>query len=141
MHVPTKARRPRPGTADSRVEVVERAEAYLRAHIDSTVLIGDVCRAVGRSERSLRDAFYEVRGMPPKRCLLHQRLNGVRRVLQGAGRRHTTVADAAAGYGLFELGRFAGKYKQMFGEAPSQTLRSNHPEADAWTHEASERSC
>ena len=75
----------------SRQDVVERAEAYVRTHVDAPVPLSRLCRIVGLSERSLRNAFYSVRGMSPKRCLLAERLQGVRQVLSDAGTRPTTV--------------------------------------------------
>ena len=32
------------------------------------------------------------------------------------------MTDVATLHGFYELGRFAGEYKALFGEAPSQTL-------------------
>jgi AraC-like DNA-binding protein len=52
---------------------VERAEAYARAHAGTPVPISRLCRVVGLSERALRNAFYGVRGMSPKRCMLVER--------------------------------------------------------------------
>ena len=111
----------------SRQEAVERAEAYVRAHIDTPVTLSMLCRLVGLSERGLRDAFYSVRGMGPKRWIVGVRLQGVRSALTDECGEATTVTDAAADYGFYELGRFAAIYREAFGEAPSDTLRStNH---------------
>jgi AraC family ethanolamine operon transcriptional activator len=111
----------------SRQEAVERAEAYVRAHIDAPVTLSMLCRLVGLSERGLRDAFYSVRGMGPKRWIVGVRLQGVRSALTDECGEATTVTDAAADYGFYELGRFAAIYREAFGEAPSDTLRStNH---------------
>ena len=77
---------------------------------------------VGLSERSLRNAFYDVRGLPPKRSLLSERLQSARDALREAAGRNTTVTGVATNYGFFELGRFARAYREMFGEAPSATL-------------------
>jgi transcriptional regulator GlxA family with amidase domain len=107
----------------SRQEAVERAEAYLRAHIDGPVPLSMLCRVVGLSERALRDAFYSVRGMGPKRWIVGVRLQGVRNALTGCGGA-TTVTNAATAYGFYELGRFAATYREAFGERPSDTLRS-----------------
>ena len=107
----------------SREEVVARAEAYLRAHLDTPVRVSNLCRIVGRSERGLRDAFYSVRGRSPKRCILDERLRGVRQVLTDPGGAPTTVTDVATYHGFYELGRFAAAYREAFGEPPSETLR------------------
>jgi AraC family ethanolamine operon transcriptional activator len=112
-----------PGPIASRREVVERAEAYLRAHMDAPVPLYRVSRIVGLSERGLRNAFYSVRGMSPKRCMLAERLQGVRRALSSSGALPATVTGIASEYGFHELGRFAATYKKVFGEAPSETLR------------------
>jgi AraC family ethanolamine operon transcriptional activator len=122
--------RTRACTRASRREAVERIEAYIRLHPDTALPLSELCRIVGLSERSLRNAFYEVRGAAPKRCLQDERLLEVRRALSTPVRRQTTVTDVAMENGFFELGRFARAYKEMFGEAPSATLRgaiSNRP--------------
>src|SRR5262249_39930438 len=89
----------------SQQEVVERAEAYARAHIGAAVSISQLSRLVGRSERGLRNAFYSVRGMSPKRCLLAERLEAARRSLREARNTPATVTGVATDYGFFELGR------------------------------------
>src|SRR5258705_4812302 len=58
----------------SRRMVVERAEAFLNARIGESVSIAELCEAAGVSERSLRNAFYDVRCMSPKRCAVRARL-------------------------------------------------------------------
>jgi AraC-like DNA-binding protein len=105
-----------------RVEAVERAEAYVRAHAGTSVPISRLSRVVGLSERGLRNAFYGVRGMSPKRRFLVERLEDARRELSDP-RSDTTVTGAATRCGFFELGRFAASYKEAFGETPSATLR------------------
>jgi AraC family ethanolamine operon transcriptional activator len=112
-------------------EAVELAEAYLRTHIDAPVPVSLLSRLVGLSERGLRDAFYQVRGMGPKRWIVSERLQGVRDALTDAWAEPTTVTDAAADHGFYELGRFAGIYRAAFGEAPSDTLRSTHQKTGA----------
>jgi AraC family transcriptional regulator, ethanolamine operon transcriptional activator len=109
----------------SRRQVVERAEAFLSARIDEPVSIAQLCRVAGVSERSLRNAFYDVRGMSPKRWAVRNRLTEVRRALSDANGTRGAVTTIATDYGFFELGRFASTYKAVFGESPSATLRSN----------------
>jgi transcriptional regulator GlxA family with amidase domain len=107
----------------SRLEAVERAEAYVRAHPGTSVPISRLSRIVGLSERGLRNAFYGVRGMSPKRRFVAERLEGARRELSDARHGGTTVTGVATRYGFYELGRFAASYKEAFGETPSVTLR------------------
>jgi len=110
------------GTA-SRLETVERAEAYVRAHPGTSVPISRLSRVVGLSERGLRNAFYGVRGMSPKRRFIAERLEDARRDLREGRQGGTTVTGVATRYGFYELGRFAASYKEAFGETPSATLR------------------
>jgi AraC family transcriptional regulator, ethanolamine operon transcriptional activator len=106
-----------------RREAVQRAEAYQRTHMGTRVPISSLCRIARCSERSLRNAFHSVRGMSPSRCMLEARLRGVRKALRESWVRPTTVTEAATACGFYELGRFAATYRDMFGEAPSETLR------------------
>jgi len=106
-----------------RREVVGRVEAYLRAHPEDPVTVSSLCRMVGLSERGLRNAFYGVHGVSPKRWMLAARLRDVRHALTEGTPGSTTVTGVATDYGFYELGRFAATYKEAFGEAPSETLR------------------
>ncbi len=103
--------------------MVDRAEALLRARVGEAVSIAQLCRVTGVSERSLRNAFYDVRGMSPKRWAVRARLAEVRRALSDANGTRGAVTTIATDYGFFELGRFASTYKAVFGETPSATLR------------------
>jgi len=114
----------------SRLEVVERAEAYVRAHPGTSVPISRLSRIVGLSERCLRNAFYGVRGMSPRRRFIAERLEDARRALSDGRHGGTTVTGVATRYGFYELGRFAALYREAFGETPSATLRGT---ARRWT--------
>jgi transcriptional regulator GlxA family with amidase domain len=107
------------------MEIVERAEQLLRTRATEPIPIAHLSLLVGVSERGLRNAFNAVRGMSPKRFVIHDRLNEVRRALSEPRATHSTVTDIATEHGFFELGRFAGRYKAVFGETPSKTLRGH----------------
>ncbi len=113
----------RPCATTSHRQIVERAETYLKAHLDTPVALPDLCRVVGGSERGLREAFYDVHGMGPKRWVLAERLKTARRALICSRADSTTVTFVATASGFHELGRFAAMYRAAFGEAPSATLR------------------
>lgn len=110
---------------NSHREIVERVEAFLDARVGESVSIGRLCQVAGVSERSLRNAFHDVRGMSPKRSVVRARLAEVRRALSVANGARGAVTTIATDYGFFELGRFARTYKEAFGESPSATLRSH----------------
>jgi transcriptional regulator GlxA family with amidase domain len=113
-----------PVLSAARGAIVERAEAYVHAHPGDDVTLSKLCRVVGLSERGLRNAYYSVRGMSPKRCMLVDRLDGVRHALSDVGSRPASVTSVATAYGFYELGRFSAVYKKQFGERPSDTLRA-----------------
>jgi AraC family ethanolamine operon transcriptional activator len=115
----------------SRRQVVERAEAFLNARTGESVSIAELSRVAGVSERSLRNAFYDVRGMSPKRCVVRARLVEARRALCDARGTRGAVTAIATDYGFYELGRFASTYKAVFGESPSATLRGHGGQAAA----------
>jgi AraC-like DNA-binding protein len=103
--------------------IVERASQLLRDSASEGARIGVISRAVGVSERTLRNAFRRTHGLSPKQYDLRERLRAARRALCNvtAADNVTTVASQ---YGFFELGRFAGLYKHAFGESPSETIRT-----------------
>jgi transcriptional regulator GlxA family with amidase domain len=96
----------------------------------SSVLVSELCGLVGLSERGLRNAFYSVTGMSPKRYMLAERLEAAHRELTDGHARSTTVTSVATSYGFYELGRFAAAYKEAFGETPSETLRGTIHQSD-----------
>ena len=115
---PPQARRP------SRAELVAQVDDFLRDNINEPITVGDLSRMAGVSERTLRSAFHDVLGVSPKQWALRQRLAAAREALSAASPGTTTVTEVAMSYGFFELGRFAGRYRTVFGEMPSETLHS-----------------
>lgn len=109
-------------TLMSHGRIVALAEAHMRERLGAPVYVSDLCTATGASERTLRSAFRNVFGMGPNRHLKLRRLNEVRRALR-QGPPGTLVSEVAQRHGFWDLGRFAGDYRAVFGESPSQTLR------------------
>ena len=69
------------GASAASQERVEQVAAYLRANIDVPIRLSTLCEVAGLSERALREAFYHVHGMSPKRWMLAERLQNVRQTL------------------------------------------------------------
>jgi transcriptional regulator GlxA family with amidase domain len=114
-----------------RRELVARVDAFVRDNLGEPVTIAELSERFGVSERTLRAAFHDVLGRSPKQYVLEQRLRAAHAALCAADPRSTTVTDVAMTYGFFELGRFAGRYRHVFGEPPSQTLRQALPQITA----------
>ncbi|MBD3783498.1 MAG: AraC family transcriptional regulator [Micrococcales bacterium] len=83
-----------------------------------------LARAAQVSLRSLQGGFTTHVGKPPMTYLRDLRLRGIHAELRKATPATTTVEAVAYSWGLLHLGRFAAAYRAMFGELPSQTLRT-----------------
>lgn len=105
-----------------RVTIVRRAMTVLDG-APTVPTAADLARDVGVTSRTLLRTFQEAYGMPPKRYLLLRELHAVRRSLRAGGADDETVADILTRHGIWEFGRFAGRYRRLFGELPSHTLR------------------
>lgn len=110
----------------SRRRIIQTVEEFLQANPDKPIYLVDLCTATQMSERSLHDAFVYSFGLSPLRYLKLRRLNQVRRALLQADPRRDSVTHIAAQFGVWEMGRFAGEYRNLFGEYPSQTLSGSH---------------
>jgi AraC family transcriptional regulator, ethanolamine operon transcriptional activator len=92
--------------------------------------ISDLARTSGVPERTLRTAFQRCFGLSPVEFLRILRLNQARRLLLASCPDQTTVTQIAFGVGFWDLGRFAGAYRELFGELPSATLgKPSRPQA------------
>jgi transcriptional regulator GlxA family with amidase domain len=103
-------------------DLVEQAERLALADLDEPLHISALCRALGVSERTLRNAFRNTCGLAPCRHLRMLRLSHARCALLAADCKRVTVTEIATGFGFLELGRFSVEYRRVFGESPSQTL-------------------
>src|SRR5262245_32314608 len=124
MPASARASRTVPRPRDDRRAIVALVEDYLHANRHAPPPVSRLCRAVGLSERALRNAFYDVHGVGPKRWMRDARLHDVHRALERASAGTATVTGIATAHGFYELGRFAATYKEAFGQSPSATLRS-----------------
>jgi len=106
----------------NRERLVRRAEEYMHAYLADPPSVLDLCREVGVSERTLRYAFQEVRGLSPMAYFKAARLNAVREELKAADADAASVHEVARRWGFRHSGEFAADYRRLFGELPSQTL-------------------
>lgn len=108
----------------SSTRIVCRALEYLAANDAWLPPMVDLCAAAFTSERRLRSAFVDCYGMPPTHLLRHRALSAVRDALLRASPDTETVAGVASKHGFRHMGAFAHRYRQNFGERPSETLRA-----------------
>lgn len=86
------------------------------------VTISGLCEACGVSERRVRHAFYDCFGMAPTAYLRALALHEVRRALLDGPMLRDAVTRVASDHGFQHLSRFAGQYRALFGEYPSDTV-------------------
>ena len=108
-----------------RILGVRRVIDYLQVYAVQLPTIAELCEISKLSERSLEYGFREYLGITPIRYLRLVRLNGARQDLLVAVPMKGAVLSIALNWGFLELGRFAGEYRQLFKELPSETLRHN----------------
>jgi len=84
---------------------------------------GDLASIAGVGVRVLQESFRQHVGLSPLAYLRRLRLDGAHQELSRADAWQVTVSDVAYRWGFTHLGRFAGAYRERFGESPSQTLR------------------
>lgn len=110
----------RHGHSSPRPRNLRGALAYIEAHLDEPMTLGDIARAAGCSARTLNDAFQEHFAVSPITRVRQLRLDRVRaELLDGAA----SVTEIACRWGFSHLGRFSAAYHERFGELPSQTRR------------------
>jgi AraC-like DNA-binding protein len=99
---------------------VDALKIWLASQSHRAVRISELAKRAGVSPRTIERVFLR-HGCTPLEYLRGVRLDAARRMLAQptAG---LTVAEAAAAAGCKQFGRFAGEYRERFGELPSQTL-------------------
>jgi AraC-like DNA-binding protein len=107
--------------------IVNRFRAVIEAQADQPFKMPEISRKIGVCGRTLRVACQEQLGVSPLQYVMLRRLRAARRALQKADPDITRVTDIATEYGFWELGRFAVRYRHVFGETPSATLKSPTP--------------
>ena len=103
--------------------VINRFRMVIEALADRPLSLTEINRRIGVSSRTLRSACQEQLGVSPLQYIMLRRMQAVHRVLQNADPAITRVTDIATEHGFWELGRFAVKYRHLFGEMPSATLK------------------
>jgi AraC-like DNA-binding protein len=108
-----------------RIAAVRACEAYMCDHMDAPVTLVDLSTVSGLRLRSLINAFRAVTGLSPMAYFKKRRLSGVRQVLRRSDKNRVRVIDVATSWGFWHMGHFTADYREMFGEVPSQTLRTS----------------
>ncbi|MGL3822923.1 helix-turn-helix domain-containing protein [Sphingopyxis sp. R3-92] len=111
------------GAPDRHRQIAARFEQALDERPEEMLSLAAICAAVGAPARTLNLACLEFLGQSAVSYARGRRLDLVRLTLLSSDPATTQVTSVAMQFGFWELGRFAGAYRERFGERPSDTLR------------------
>ncbi len=103
---------------------VEIAAEYLTANLKSPIQSKILAKISGVSYRTLSRAFIKRFGITPLGFLRERRLYAAREQLIRSSPYEVTISNVAEEFGFNNLGNFSIQYKKLFGESPSETVRS-----------------
>ncbi len=101
--------------------IATKAADLIENSLDHSQSVAGIARALQVSERTLLTAFRSRLGTSPRQFIQSMRLNRARALLRRGDYPETLVQEIAAKCGFWDFGRFAAKYKRLFGEYPSET--------------------
>jgi AraC family ethanolamine operon transcriptional activator len=104
----------------SKSRLVAQARALIAANCHEQFSIKDLATTLNTSTRTLEYSFQEILAVSPATYIKIVRLHEARRAIRRAGP-GTKVTDIAVTWGFWHFGRFAGDYRKLFGELPSDT--------------------
>ena len=104
-------------------QLIRKAEDYCAHDKDQPLRIGQLCREIDVSERTLRYAFQNLTDMGPLAYLKTGQLNRVYRTLRSADPAEVLIKQIVYRNGFRHTGQFCRDYKHLFGELPSETLQ------------------
>jgi len=106
----------------SRARIVNQALAHMDLCIRNDQSLTGLCQALNVSQRSLNRAFSETFDMSAQQYTGLARLHAIRRALRHADV-DDTVTEVATRFNVWDSGRMASAYRQLFGIYPSEELR------------------
>lgn len=116
---------PRTGALNA-AAIVTGAERAFLARLASDIYVEDVCAKLGVATRTFEAAFKHVLGLRPMHYVEILRAHAVFRELRRTdARTPASVRDVELRCGVRHGARFAARYRAIFGENPTQTLRAS----------------
>jgi AraC-like DNA-binding protein len=113
MHVATEAAAPSRSRIPS--NRLERAEEYLRAHLDQSLRLGDIAQIAHMSPYHFTRAFKAYFGEPPYRYLQRIRLN---KAIEMLGQTRLPMEDIAVKVGFSSASHFGSFFSRQMGMSP-----------------------
>ncbi len=124
-------------TKGEETALIIRDQVY--AHMDGKISIESLATQHNVTERTLQKSFKSLFGFTPTQFLRQMKLNLVYRDLKHADTRNEKVSRIAQKWGFMHMGRFSNYYTELFGENPSQTLKTPYNAENSMEGECVER--
>ncbi|MFF1255105.1 AraC family transcriptional regulator [Pseudarthrobacter sp. NPDC058329] len=96
---------------------------FIEANADEPITPAELARVGMMSIRTLHASFQQSLGTSPMEHLRRVRMERVRAELISNKNPDLKITDVATRWGFYHPSRFAARYRQMFGELPSETLQ------------------
>ena len=106
-----------------RARALKRSKEYIEGSDGGPITVSELCEVAGCSRRTLEYAFKDHFGVSAKAYLRDRRLNAARRELRNPEKARS-VRAVAIRWGFWHMSQFAADYRKLFGERPSETVRS-----------------
>lgn len=119
---------------------LQAAKAFIFANLENPITVGDIAQAIETNARSLQRSFAKHCDCTPKQFLTNARLDAIHSLLQ-RGIVPQTIADIMNQYQFSSFGRCSQKYRERFGELPSETLRRFHNQPLSESRDVNDRRC
>lgn len=104
-------------------DALGRAVDVVENQKQSKTLMTDLVKSADVAETSLRMAFHRYMGLSPSEYIRLRKFNLIWQEMNSSRAHDTTVARIVAEYRISDMGRFAERYRSIFGENPSTTLK------------------
>lgn len=101
--------------------MVQRASAFIRDNLHRPVSATEIAEAAGSSLRAVQGAFKITLGITPMQYLLNARIEAAHAQLLADPT--LSVGSLARRWGFSNHGRFSMRYREVYGESPTETRR------------------
>jgi len=105
---------------------------YIHQNLESDLVLSDIAMAAGCSIRSLTRSFQQASDTSPMQYVQQLRLQRIRAELLDSNKAEVTIAELAYQWGYRHLGEFNRKYRESFGETPTDTRKRSNGRDGTW---------
>ena len=95
---------------------------FLLNSLEESMTIQSICEQFDVSDKTLQSAFKSLFGITPKHFMELLKLNHAHTDLKSSTTEDMNVSAVAMKWGFSHFGRFSERYRDLFGNFPSETL-------------------